>query len=612
MSGIAAGNVQGGESLMSGTPDSEYQGVRPIGYNKLGPQNSPALVSESGRLVTARGRSILGNQRRGPGFRGSMGRQVATWSAFSATTGTASLVSDLPPVPDNAPFSVRLVRNATASAGECSAALAAYSPLSGTAYPSVGIWVKNPTTRLLDFRVRFWNAGFTRSVSYGGSIRPGLGWQFMTLSPKATVAGNWIIGTDQINAVRVEQPSGSNVGPNGEWVAGDELLFGPVYADIKGRARFLLTFDDVPATVIRPYPLSASAPVSGRSAKQMLDYYGFKGSIFVVPDLMDRVATMVTTAEVQALVDAGWTLGAHSDTHPIDAVGAGLRLLGPYGYNRSRALRAANATEAATALDCRVVSTNSATGTFTTENSHLMSTGGKLVFYDPLQLPTGCTLGVTYYFINTGATTFKLATTAGNANSGTAISLPANWAGSAEWRWPGSAPDHTAIKADLRAGNDKLTLKGFKGHTRYLALPQGGWDHYVRQAVQELGYTYTRGVASTAANARTLHVGPADGYGGNATGGTSSSTPFWAMGWPEQSDALTSDQGATLLQLQAYVDECIANGYTGANYHHSVSDSPDVLDGLLAYLRTKVDAGQIEVVTLEELDETMDIWGGEA
>lgn len=576
----------------SGSLDYQVVAGDPTPSLDLVGSSSASGAPESLGLTGGRSVSFAPTKRGGVGFKGSMGRQVALWASFSvAAQGNASLIStDLPPQPDNATNSVRLVRNASpVSAGECAVALSAYTPVASSIYPSVGIWVKNPGTRVLDFRVRFWNVGGTRSVSYGGSIRPGRGWQFMTLSGKATVAGNWTIGADAIGSVRVEQ---TDAGPNGAWVDGDELRFGAVYADIKARPRFMLTFDDVPANVIRPFALSASAPVSGRSAKQMLDYYGFRGTVYVVPNLVGGVSTNVTASELQELIASGWAIGSHSATHPIDAIGAGLRLLGPYGYQRSLAVGNLTA-------NCRVTSTTAATDVFACEANHNMSVGSKLEFVGTA--PTGFSTGVTYYVTAPSGSTFKLASSAGNANAGTAIDVTSDWSGTAEWRWPGSAPDDSAIYADLKGGIDGLTALGIRGHEFFMALPQGGWDHYVRSAVESLGIRHTRGISSTAANHRSIHIG-------YPTGGSVSSTPFWAPGWPEQADAISTDQSFTLVQAKDYVDECITFGYTGANYHHSSSDSPDVLDGLLAYLKTKSDAGLIDVVTVWDLADELRLW----
>ena len=49
------GNNQGGvAALASGTPNNPQQGVRPIGWNKLDPENVPALV-EGDQIVTPSG-----------------------------------------------------------------------------------------------------------------------------------------------------------------------------------------------------------------------------------------------------------------------------------------------------------------------------------------------------------------------------------------------------------------------------------------------------------------------------------------------------------------------------------------------------------------------------
>ena len=523
---------------------------------------------------------------------GSMGRLIAAWPSLTGQVGgTLTTVTDA--LGATKP-GVRLVRGAGGAFADCAVALAAYRPAKGT-YPTIAVECSNPTNRVIDFGVRLGGSPSGKAIIYGGSIKPtGGALKLMTMSRRATTGDTgwvWTGTPDDIVSVRVMIRED---GPNGAGSAADELTFGEVFADVKGKARILFSFDDVPANAVRRAPLTVSTPVSGRSALDMLAYNKLKAIFYIVPALVGGVSTNITVDEVKAIQKAGHMIGAHSATHPIDATGAGLRLLGPYGYNRSRAARAANSIEAATALDCRVVSTNAATGTFTTENAHQMSTGGKLVFFDPLQLPSGCVLNTTYYFINTGANTFKLATTAGNANSGTAIALPSNWTGLAEWRWPGSRPDDTAIYEDHMAGINGLTALGITGHEPYFALPQGGWDHFVRAAIERSPTRHTRGIASPSSNHRDLLLGW-------PTGGSASSTPYWVCGWPQAQTAFTSDQGATLAQLTAALDEAIEYGYTMFLYHHSITDTPDVLHGFMAYARQKIDAGLLENPTLEEM-----------
>lgn len=521
---------------------------------------------------------------------GSLGRLIAAWPALTGQVGgTLTTVTDA--LGATKP-GVRLVRGAGGAFAECAVALEQYTPAKG-AYPTLAVEVSNPSENVVDFGIRLAGSG-GKAIIYGGSIKPTGGvLQRVSMSRRATTGDTgWNFATpDKITAVRVMILEN---GPNGAGSALDQLTFGEVCADIKGKANIVVSIDDVPSNAVRPITPTLTTPASCRSALEVLAAFRLKAIFYIVPGLVGGALTNITQQEVLAIPKAGHMIGAHSLSHPIDQTGAGLRLLGPYGYNRSRASRAANATEAVTALDCRVISTNSATGTFTTENPHLMSTGGKLTFYDPAQLPTGCALNTTYYFINTGASTFKLATTAGNANSGTAIALPANWAGLAEWRWPGSRPDDTAIYEDHMAGITGLSALGVTGHEPYFALPQGGWDHYVRSAIERSPTRHTRGIASPNSNHRDILIGW-------PTGGSASSTPYWVCGWPQAQWAMTSDQGATLAQLIAAIDEAIEYGYTLFLYHHSITDTPDVLYGALAYARTKIDQGLLENPSLEEL-----------
>ena len=71
---------------------------------------------------------------------------------------------------------------------------------------------------------------------------------------------------------------------------------------------------------------------------------------------------------------------------------------------------------------------------------------------------------------------------------------------------------------------------------------------------------------------------------------------------------MTSDNGATLPQLTAALDEAIEYGYTMFLYHHSITDTPDVLHGFMAYARTKIDQGLLENPSLEELSVEVRLW----
>ena len=545
----------------------------------------------TGKPVLSAGLAAVEPDSLGAIHTGFPGRLIAAWPSLTGqVNGTLTTITDA--LGATKP-GVRLVRGAGGAFAECPVALEQYTPAKGT-YPTLSLEVSNPTNNVIDFGVRLAGLPGGKAIIYGGSIKPTGGvLQRVAMSHRATTGDTgWNFATpDKISAVGVMLLDN---GPNGAGSALDELTFGEICANVKGKARILFSFDDVPANAVRRITPTLTTPSSGRSALEMLATFRLKAIFYIMPAMVGGAPTNITQQEVLAIQKAGHMIGSHSATHPIDAIGAGLRLLGPYGYNRSRASRAANAAEAATALNCRVVSTNSATGTFTTENAHQMSTGGKLMFYDPTQLPTGCSLNTTYYFIKTGANTFKLATTAGNASAGIAIPLPSNWVGLAEWRWPGSRPDDTAIYEDHMGGITGLTALGVTGHEPYFALPQGGWDHTVRSAIERSPTRHTRGIASPATTHRDMLVGW-------PTGGFASSTPYWVCGWPQAQFAMTSDQGATLAQITAAIDEAIEYGYTLFLYHHSITDSPDVLHGAMSYARTKIDQGLLENPSLEQL-----------
>lgn len=518
-----------------------------------------------------------------------MGRLVCDWPVL--TEQVNGVVIDVIDKLGTAKKGVQLTRHAAGAFAGAATAYQAYVPAKGT-YPTVGVELNNDTNRVLDFKVRFRNAA-GKSIAYGGSVKPTGGrLQLVTLSKKATTddTGWDFAGNAAITSVRIEQ---WDTGPSGAWGAADKLTCGDVYADIKGKARFFFSFDDVPANAVRRTPLTASTPVSGRSTLEMLAYHGHPAIFYIVPGLVGGAATNITQQEVLAIQKAGHLIGSHSSSHPIDATGAGLRLLGSYGYRRSRL--AGNGFG-----ECRITSASAATGVLSCESDHKMSVGGKVVFIDTA--PTGFQVGTTYWVTGPAGANMKLASSAGNANAGIGLPVPADWAGVAEWRWPGSADDDTAILADIRAGIDGLRALGVTGHEDYFALPQGGWDHQVRSAVERLGIRHTRGISSPLAKHRSIHLGW-------PTGGSASSTPgLLACGFPQQQDAFTSDQGATQAELQAYIDEGIEHGYTMFNYHHSMLDSTAVLDWLMGYVAIKRAAGLLETPSLEEMAVHTRLW----
>jgi hypothetical protein len=167
--------------------------------------------------------------------------------------------------------------------------------------------------------------------------------------------------------------------------------------------------------------------------------------------------------------------------------------------------------------------------------------------------------------------------------------------------YSGAAEDDSAIYADIMTAVDELHSRGFRDALHF-ALPQGGWDTYVRTACLRAGLKSVRAISSPTTGfpvRGALHVG-----GGNYQAQRQS-------GWFELAGAIQIDGTPTLAQIEAYVDEVIRVGATGSCYTHGIDAATAVkFDGLCAYLKTKQDAGLIRVMTVADYYEKNVDWGG--
>lgn len=635
--------------------------------------------------------------------RGTYGRLVAGWSG--ATASPVGLVSfptgDLPPFADNATKCLELGQDPAVSRVQQSCEGGQfYMPLGRGTGPaatpttggySVGVWVKNPGVRTLNFYVQIFNAAANRSCMFNCAAEPG-DWRFITVSPTQDAGGTWQRGVDSVNLVRLSQ---KDDGAEGPWQVGERLRFSNVYVDCAARPRFLLNFDDGYSTqrypfagpiisgtanvtstaanvlttatahglvIGAPIQFTDTAPTSlalgttywvqtvpsstsmtlttdaslqnvaattgfaglarwsyagtqDRSVQQIVESYGFRGSLFPVGAWMGTTGkygygggsvSYLSASDILAMWNDGWAVGSHSNTHPsnADGAGAGLRLLGPYGYYLSNPfdnLPAQYLTNfgITSAWRKRVTAgTQASPSVFTTENPHQFLINQPIVFTDVA--PTGCQLGVTY-FVRTVPTTstFTLAT-----DQGTLVAAVNNttgaFSGTCNYRHPGSALDDSGIYADIVAGAEAYKAIGITTAYKFFALPQGGWDQYVRSACIRAGFQWVRGI-TTPTTAHTITVGYPSGGG----------FPYQDGGWMQQLDCVqtdgviplgTPDANAANGTLTGYVNETITQGACGCSYHHALSPSTLIaLDRLCSYLRVKSDLGQIDVLTCDEV-----------
>ena len=347
----------------------------------------------------------------------------------------------------------------------------------------------------------------------------------------------------------------------------------------------------------------AYAGTQDRSIQQIVESYGFRGSLFIVPQWLGTTGrygygggsnAFMSASDVLAMWADGWAVGSHSNTHPSNGDSAGLRLLGPYGYYLSNAydnmpLQYRTNFGITIAWRRRVTAgTQASPSVFTTENAHQFLVNQPIVFTDVA--PTGCTLGVTYYVRTTpSATTFTLATDQGTLASAVNNTTGA-WSGTANYRWPGSTLDDSAIYQDIIDCANALTAMGITTAFKFLALPQGGADEYVRSACIRAGITWVRGV-TTPTQANTIPIGAPSGGG----------LPLQHGGWMLQPDSVQTDGTVAISALTGYVDEVIKQGACGCSYHHGLSNGTVLgLDRLCMHLRTKVDANLIDVLTVDE------------
>ncbi|MFL6673099.1 MAG: hypothetical protein ACJ8LG_07395 [Massilia sp.] len=341
-----------------------------------------------------------------------------------------------------------------------------------------------------------------------------------------------------------------------------------------------------------------------RSGQQIVESYGFKGNLFLVPSWLGTRGVygygkgpnaFMSADDARAMSAEGWSIGSHSNTHPASRDGAGLRLLGPYGYFLSNPVdnlpvEYVSAWRVDASSRRRAVAADPGTNIVTFENPHNFLVNMPIVFTDPA--PGGLVPGVRYFCQSTpDLSSATFATDQGTLNDTALISSA--WRGLADYRHAGAVNDDSAIFQDIMDGIAGLAALGLPTGTRFFALPQGSADTYVRSACIRAKLQWIRGASS---HAHTIPVGRPSGGGLSGIANTPG-------GWLAQPDCIQSDAvKPSIIEIRTYIDATIAQGACGCSYHHDVG-RPTLpnLDNLCAYLRSKADAQLIDVVTLDQM-----------
>ena len=464
------------------------------GYEKvatvpIGSQALTATTSAQGVKKIAVGNRVVTTlrPRLGKAFRGSYGRRIFIGGSISTTNGTAALIasSDLPPVPESSINILRITQNAAQSYAQWVCESGDYTPASKET-TSAGLWVKNRSGVSLACQLTCYAVNTSHQCRWNLTIDP-CDWTFITLPHSQMDYNSLAWGTDALHFIRFAQrDAGGDV-----WPAGAYLDVGPVYLGVRARPRFLLASDDCLSTNYHPVNIT-TRPASGASFRQIVEYYGFKGTMYCIPSKIGTPGYL-TQRELLEMQDEGWAIGSHSNTHPAYS-NRGLTSLGPVGYADS---------------------------------------------------------GDPYHALATN--------------------------------------DDSAIYADLMAGIEGCRALGVWNPGDLFALPQGAWDTYVRSACIKAEFKRIR-ATSLITNVRTLSIGL-------PSGSQNTGSALQHGGWIQQADALTVDT-ETAANMQIYIDDCIAQGSTGETYNHGMSSTNIFqMDTAIAYLKTKSDAGLIDVIT---------------
>lgn len=162
---------------------------------------------------------------------------------------------------------------------------------------------------------------------------------------------------------------------------------------------------------------------------------------------------------------------------------------------------------------------------------------------------------------------------------------------------PANGGSVQAIYDDVAKGRDVLVAAGFASAADHFALPQGGWDVYVAEAVARCGFKTVRGISTHTSG---------DGIAGFInSGGGRSNTLAVPNGFINILGSLQIDDAADLAtrspQIAAFVDKCISIGGVGSSYSHGLSAlTAAKFDYLCSYLKSKERDGLIDVLSLDQ------------
>lgn len=400
-------------------------------------------------------------------------------------------------------------------------------------------------------------------------------------------------------------------------ITGDKTVFGPVYRNCVGKAFAFTRFDDMLIDQYTPRISLTSTPYAGlsgvtipigvpQSCMSIVNAFGLKANLFILTKYLETSSPyFLTAAMCRELQDnLGWNICFQSHDNPFDLNNAGIRMLGPYGYNLAASVYGS------------ISSVDTSANTITTANAHKVVNGstfggpqGYEIKFFGTNLPAPLVIDQTYWLRSTTTTAFTVHPTENDASFNTNIidltttGTPANFG----YRHARATNDGTAIRAEFETGRAVMQKYGLNGWRHY-APNQGAIDAFSERKVIELqaagnmqitNATYGATGFASGGFSPTIAVGSIVGGGGYTANLQVAVPTSTAMTIPVS----VGTESVAEADIRTSIDEAIRRGGIISNYHHFLTNETS-LRRLIAWcdhVKLRVDQGLLKTGTCDDL-----------
>ena len=520
-------------------------------------------VDSGGNAVS----TVVGNNYKKPTLRGGV-KVIENWSS-AIVAGGATVVADIDALYPTA-ASLQIIGNS----GTTCSGYKALAPLwpAASKCKTVVVRAKCVASGPRPIQVRLYNVALNKYLNAFLAIPSDGKWHTFSLDEASLTPGaGFVLGTDEIAYAQFRDER-SNTGQLSPLATdgSESIVIGSVWIERGTRAKFLFTFDDSQVGLVTPsVDVPNGYPSSGYTARDILAYYGFVGTAYVIPDYLGQTGYESVNALLE-LQNSGWDVGSHSQASETGQVGNsthGLRTIGTFGLGP---------------FNITGVAANALTISAHPFATSKVTVGGTVA-------PSGLTIGATYWTRNVSTNTVTLHPTRLDANNSTNTISITSAGVSSFLRWT-DAVGKTKIVTTVTGDMGAVRSFGFSAWEHY-ALPQGGYDNEVLEAFQGIGAKTIRGVESGRYYVMGIHKA---GIAANLPGLNWCASPIFI-------GSCANLTAATPATIQGYIDGAIYTGATTGIYAHSLTASDAVkLDAVAAYIAGKVAAGLIDVVTVSQ------------